>query len=980
MKPIRNISITLFFLGGFVCLLGMVHAQQTSFSGVNSGLEFATDVQAMMEALTTVDPLPFDSLPRNKRNQVIYGTFWSAQHLPGSKAPWPPLPSNFWNLDIWPLGSGVFILDDRNIDYAALQAEMDAAAALDISSLMMNSSMMMSSLSSSYAYSNAVYLTNLVVSAAGYQPMTASFSIGGGTKFVPWNILVSTNAATSISKWTWLGIGYTSYHYTFSNQPLNMAFYALAKPQQAIVLTWGIGSSAVPWGLTNAVAVSGGEDFSVALRADGTVTAWGNNSHGQTNAPGDLTNATVIVSGYFHSLALRADGAVTAWGSWYNWPNFPTPTLPSGLTNVVAISSGVDHDIAAKADGTVIVWGYTNAIYNTTLTGLVGVKDVAAGSSHNVALLTNGTVVCWGENYASLHWNVTNVPPGLSNVVAIAAGEFHTLALKADGTVVAWGAGNIIDTNNYTYADEGQAIVPAGLSNVVSIAAGGYHSLALKSDGTVVAWGDLSLPSYQLNQILGIGSGVRHALALRGGPLTPPVITSRTLPTNPVCIYGNHLAFAATATDPGKTNGFPLAYQWQFNGTNIPSANSNSYGFFVTDSSPGTYSLIVANAAGSTNVSWQVTVTNAINVTNDLLLIYNTNSADSAMVLNYYLAHRPMAGGANVLGLGYANTNAPTYLETITPIDFTNQIITPLLSWLAANPTKRPQYVILFMDLPSRVNDYASTNTFYPFPGGMHDSASVQLQSILAGWKPFITHLNMGMVNTVNRTNDCIGYIDKLASLGTNNVFGSAVISASAREYGNTNFVLDGIRNGGPTILPDLPYENYSGSGNVVSSTTNSLLAAGVSPSAIFFYDGLIISNNVSAAPSHPINMTNVAGYISWGVHSGLAPSSTVDGTIKWHGNSGWWLIETIESHNGQQYGDQGKFTFWYSANAFGGTNYSNTPIGAVSHTDEPYVPGVNDSAVYFGMWAGGKNFGICAWNSKNTSNFQAVGDPLIKQ
>jgi len=96
-------------------------------------------------------------------------------------------------------------------------------------------------------------------------------------------------------------------------------------------------------------------------------------------------------------------------------------------------------------------------------------------------------------------------------------------------------------------------------------------------------------------------------------------------------------------------------------------------------------------------------------------------------------------------------------------------------------------------------------------------------------------------------------------------------------------------------------------------------------------------------------------------------------------GNSSRWIIQTVESYNGQRYAtDQGTISDWFSQDAFGGTNYSNTPVGAVSHTDEPGLPGVNDPATYFGLWASGKNFAICAWNSRETPDFQAVGDPLV--
>lgn len=97
-------------------------------------------------------------------------------------------------------------------------------------------------------------------------------------------------------------------------------------------------------------------------------------------------------------------------------------------------------------------------------------------------------------------------------------------------------------------------------------------------------------------------------------------------------------------------------------------------------------------------------------------------------------------------------------------------------------------------------------------------------------------------------------------------------------------------------------------------------------------------------------------------------------------GHSRWYLIETIESFNGQrdyQITGQGNFIQWFSANAFAGTNYASTPVGAVSHVDEPGEYGVNDSDALFGTWQAGKYFSISAWNSQITVHFQAVGDPL---
>ncbi|HVR37231.1 MAG TPA: hypothetical protein VMS21_15420, partial [Methylomirabilota bacterium] len=92
----------------------------------------------------------------------------------------------------------------------------------------------------------------------------------------------------------------------------------------------------------------------------------------------------------------------------------------------------------------------------------------------------------------------------------------------------------------------------------------------------------------------------------------------------------------------------------------------------------------------------------------------------------------------------------------------------------------------------------------------------------------------------------------------------------------------------------------------------------------------------------------------------------------------GWYLMQTIESYNGRRLDPrQGTFMKWFAPDAFGGTEYENTPVGAVTHVEEPFVTGVNDAG-YFGLWTRGRSFGVAAWRSRNTPAFQAVGDPLV--
>ena len=59
---------------------------------------------------------------------------------------------------------------------------------------------------------------------------------------------------------------------------------------------------------------------------------------------------------------------------------------------------------------------------------------------------------------------------------------------------------------------------------------------------------------------------------------------------------------------------------------------------------------------------------------------------------------------------------------------------------------------------------------------------------------------------------------------------------------------------------------------------------------------------------------------------------------------------------------------------------FPNTPVGAVTHVDEPNLSGINDPRIYFGLWAEQKHFAMCAWNSKSIDWFQAVGDPFVRR
>jgi alpha-tubulin suppressor-like RCC1 family protein len=247
-------------------------------------------------------------------------------------------------------------------------------------------------------------------------------------------------------------------------------------------------------------AIAARDYFTVALKSDGSVTAWGNNDYGQLDIPSTLGTVTAIAAGSAHIVALQENGTVVVWGA----NDYGQTTVPEGLSNVIAIAAGNYHSLAVKNDGTVVAWGRNDQGQSSVPANLTDVTAVAAGVWHSVALKNDGSVVAWGYNGEG----ETTVPSGLGKVTAIASGEWHTLALKSDGTVAAWGFNN----NN-------QTAVPTDLTDVVTIAAGNWHSLAVKSDGAVVGWGlnnndQATAPAGQ-SGIVAVAGGVDHTVALK---------------------------------------------------------------------------------------------------------------------------------------------------------------------------------------------------------------------------------------------------------------------------------------------------------------------------------------------------------------------------------------------------------------------------------------------------------------------------------
>lgn len=375
--------------------------------------------------------------------------------------------------------------------------------------------------------------------------------------------------------------------------------------------------------------------------------------------------------------------------------------------------------------------------------------------------------------------------------------------------------------------------------------------------------------------------------------------------------------------------------------------------------------------SGSTTVTVNSNGTSSVVVSNEVLVVYNSNAnfPDSSACKDYYINHRPGFADANVLAC-----NCTTYgvgnVETISAGDLTNQIINPIINFILSKTNIH--YVVLMYDMPSRVDDGCSTGC--PPPSVQHRiSRCMQFPPVFkyfgaidTGWPyyegsncPFVATNYPGTTCLVTALNmatlaDCEAYIDKVASMYRSNV----IISASEAGYANSTYYLDDYPGGCPSdVAASIQAQNPNAS---ITCSSNAVITTG----------------------------SCIRGYISRGMHSGeLRYTYAIDGSIRWLGSSNsWWIIETRESYNGMrdcgdsEGQDQGCVARWFSASAWGGTNYENTPVGAVSHVEEPLGVNVNIATAYFGMWEMGYLFSECAWASRHTACFQAIGDPLVRK
>jgi alpha-tubulin suppressor-like RCC1 family protein len=291
--------------------------------------------------------------------------------------------------------------------------------------------------------------------------------------------------------------------------------------------------------------VEAGGSHTCALRRDGSLWCWGSNFLGQlgdgngntgdnTLSPAPVREATEatdwrsVSAGDKHTCAIKTDGSLWCWGnnSSGQLGNGQSGTGAHQAAPVRESSSAADwdsvvaggyHTCAVKTNRTLWCWGYnfsgqlgvgvgaSGATENKSAPTQVGTDtnwtQVDAGGYHTCAVKTVGTLWCWGNNFygqvgdgTSGTANNRNVPmqeqTASGGWTGVATGGWFTCALRGATARFCWGRNTEGEFGNGTRVSSSTpSAVDATPQNWTAFAAGGAHACGLLGATKLACWG-----------------------------------------------------------------------------------------------------------------------------------------------------------------------------------------------------------------------------------------------------------------------------------------------------------------------------------------------------------------------------------------------------------------------------------------------------------------------------------------------------------
>ncbi len=608
--------------------------------------------------------------------------------------------------------------------------------------------------------------------------------------------------------------------------------------------------------ITNVVAISGGDTHGLALRSDGTIVF----VSGGYYPPPDATNAVQIASGWCHDLAVKADSTVAEWnlGNYNCGSTAPgTTSMPAGLTNIIAAAGGYHHSLVLQADGTCVSWGWMTVGPGYVPAGLSNVTAIAAGFDVSAALRSDGSVANWGyTGYGGTGGD------GLTGISAIAMGYSSGVAVRTNGTVVVWG-GSIPSP-------------PVALTNVLKIGAKEEWACALQANGALIGWGSgaqINCPNQPLTNILQLAPMSWQGMLLVGDG-----------PPQPLWILSNVVAIAASAVQfTGEAVGTePLAYQWFFNGTNLPSATSPTLTFTnVQPDQAGAYFVVVSNAFGvRTNAGAQLaTIPMSLTTQPANQTAFGGDTVTMNVgVQGAGLVYQWQFGGTNLDG----QTNAQLVLANVTTNQAGNYSVSITNSYGSAASTNATLAVVpvTITSQPAGVSCYVGDSASFSVTVAKNGPFSYQWrqnETDVSG----ATNATLALTNlaTTNSGNYTVFVANPYGSLESAPAYLSVVNSkpiissqpASRGGYFGSSASFQVTANGSKPLA----YQWMFNGTNVLNATNSTMTLTNLANSNAGIYSVLVSNSTGSIISSNA--MLTMLGVVTWGNTSYGLPNIPLD-------------------------------------------------------------------------------------------------------
>ena len=343
------------------------------------------------------------------------------------------------------------------------------------------------------------------------------------------------------------------------------------------------------------IAIAAGQYHSLVLCSDGTLAAWGDNTYHQlgnnsaayspvpvvVEATGVLVGKTVtaIAAGSTHNLALCSDGTLAAWGDNTHHQLGNNSTAGSSVpvavdaTGVLAgkiittIAAGDGYSLALCSDGTETAWGdngYGQLGNNSTVESNV---PVAVGITGELA--DKIVIAIAAGNQASLSLVATAYPKMGVTGNNIAVPSTDTTPTIADGTD--FGTAALLGTqvtHTFTIANSGPApLNPTGSSLVTlsgpaatdfKVTAQPSSSIAAGSSTTFAITFDPSQPGQRTATVTIASNDLatpRFTFSITGFATLPKKLAQTITFNTPATLYFSQSPFTLTAS---STSGLPV--------------------------------------------------------------------------------------------------------------------------------------------------------------------------------------------------------------------------------------------------------------------------------------------------------------------------------------------------------------------------------------------------------------------------------------